>query len=195
MIRMEYPTVNLDNYSGDAKVYALQSQVNSLANALQIVLDSLEDDGNGFTQDIDEVSGKTSEVSEKLSEVTNALSNHTVFDSGELTAVSVESSTALTNLANVTLTKGTYILVGRAIFEKNANGRRGLAWGSQEFTYFGVALVVEAPASDGTTLLQTVLTINITDDTYQMRLNGYHTAGTRLNVTPRYRILKLGQGE
>lgn len=195
MIRMEYPSVNLDDYSGDAKVYALQSQVNSLANALQIVLDSLEDDGNGFTEDIDKVSSKTSEVNERLTEVSNALSNHVVTDSGDLEAVSVVSGTSLTNLASVTLNKGTYILIGLAGFASNTTGRRGLAWGSQDYSYYGVSLVVEAPASGGNTRLQTILPMAVAEDGYQMNLNCYQTSGSDMNVTSRYRILKLGQGE
>lgn len=189
MIRMEYPSVNLDDYkTAEEKVYALQSQVESLASNIQIVLDSLNDDGDTVNHKIDEVTSKFTNEGKNLS-------NHVITDSGDLSAVSVPTGTTLTTLASVTLDKGIYILIGLAGFASNTTGRRGLAWGSQDYSYYGVSLVVEAPASGGNTRLQTILPMAVAEDGYQMNLNCYQTSGSDMNVTSRYRILKLGQGE
>lgn len=198
MIRMEYPSVNLDDYSGDAKVYALQSQVNSLANALQIVLDSLEDDGNVLTQGIDEVSGKTSELKELTDRESAEL--RTLIDSkvsaststGSGTKANMASSTNLSNLAELTLPdKGVYILVGLARFASNANGRRGLCWGVSATGYYDHALVVVPPVNGAITRIQSVALCTATSENYKVYLNAYHTAGTSLNVDYYWRYIKL----
>lgn len=191
MIRMEYPSVNLDDYTGDAKVYALQSQVNSLANALQIVLDSLEDDGNGFTEDIDKVSGKTSELKTLIDSKVSAS-----IDTGNGTKSSVPSGASnLTNLAEVSLEEGVYLLLGRVRFPSNTSGRRGAAWASNSTGYFYHSLVVGAPASGGATLMQTMAILTVTSDTapYTAYLNCYHTAGASnpLDVEYYWRYIKL----
>lgn len=192
MIRMEYPSVNLDDYSGDAKVYALQSQVNSLANALQIVLDSLEDDGNGFTEDIDKVSGKTSELKTLIESKVSAS-----VDNGSGTKSSVPSGASnLTNLTEVSLDEeGIYLLLGRVRFASNTSGRRGAAWASNSTGYFYHSLVVGAPANGGATLMQTMAIIEVTSNTapYTAYLNCYHTAGASnpLDIEYYWRYLKL----
>ena len=44
MIRMEYPKTDISNLSDHDKIIALKNQVDMLANNLQIVMDSIEDD-------------------------------------------------------------------------------------------------------------------------------------------------------
>lgn len=116
----------------------------------------------------------------------------TITDSGDISAVEVNTGTTFVNLASVTLDKGVYILTGIGVFPNNSSGRRGLAWGSEDYTYYGASLIAEAPASGGVTRLQTVLLISIPNDGYEMKLNCYQTSGSKLNVSSRYRIMKLG---
>lgn len=115
----------------------------------------------------------------------------TIYDSDNIPAVEVASGTTFVNLASVTLDAGTYILTGIGAFPNNSSGRRALAWGSEDYSYYGVSLVAGAPASGGVTRLQTVLLINIPNDGYEMRLRCYQTSGTSLSVSSRYRYMKI----
>ena len=115
--------------------------------------------------------------------------------SGEGTKV-VPNGTELTPLATIeNLSAGTYLLIGLARFESNSNGRRGLAWGSENYNYFNHSLIVVAPVNGAITRVQSTAIMTITESTQPMTiyLKGYHTAGANVQLSVPYywRYIKL----
>ncbi len=113
--------------------------------------------------------------------------------SGSGTVSNVATGTTIKNLTSVTLSDaGVYMLIGLARFPANANGRRGLAWGSTTTGYFDSSLVVVPPVteSNGITRIQSMAIVTVASS-FNVYLNCYHTAGTQLNVDYYWRYLKL----
>ena len=101
-------------------------------------------------------------------------------------------STPRKNLATVSLPdEGVYMLVGLARFQTNANGRRGLCWGSTATGYYDHTFVVVPPVNGDITRIQSVGIVTVTSAPFNVYLNCYHTAGTQLDVDYYWRYLKL----
>ena len=114
-------------------------------------------------------------------------------DGGSGTKSNVATGTTLKNLTSVTLSDaGVYLLLGMARFPANANGRRGLAWGSNSTGYFDNSLVVVPPVteSNGITRIQSMAIVTVVSS-LDVYLNCYHTAGTPLNIEYYWRYIKL----
>lgn len=114
-------------------------------------------------------------------------------DGGSGTKSNVATGTTLKNLTSVTLSDpGVYMFLGLARFPANANGRRGLAWGSTSTGYFDNSLVVVPPVteSNGITRIQSIAIVTVASS-LSVYLNCYHTAGTPLNIEYYWRYIKL----
>lgn len=115
-------------------------------------------------------------------------------DDGSGTKSNVATGTTIKNLTTVSLPDvGVYVLIGLARFPANANGRRGLAWGSNSTGYFDNSLVAVPPVteSNGITRIQSMAIVTVTSAPLNVYLNCYHTAGTQLNVDYYWRYIKL----
>lgn len=111
---------------------------------------------------------------------------------GSGTKSNVATGTTLKNLTSVTLPDaGEYVLIGLARFDSNANGRRGLAWGTSATGYSDNTSVVVPPASGGATRIQSMAIVTVTSAPFNVYLNCHHTAGTSLDVDYYWRYLKL----
>ena len=114
-------------------------------------------------------------------------------DDGSGTKSNVATGTTFKNLTSVTLSDaGVYLLLGLARFPANANGRRGLAWGSSTTGYFDNSLVVVPPVteSNGITRIQSMTIVTVASS-LNVYLNCYHTAGSSLNIEYYWRYIKL----
>ena len=114
-------------------------------------------------------------------------------DGGSGTKSNVATGTTLKNLTSITLSDaGVYLLMGLARFPANANGRRGLGWGSNSTGYFDNSLVVVPPVteSNGITRIQSMAIVTVASS-LDVYLNCYHTAGSSLSVDYYWRYIKL----
>ena len=112
--------------------------------------------------------------------------------SGSGTVENVASGSTRKNLATVSLPdEGVYMLVGLARFQTNANGRRGLCWGSTATGYYDHTFVVVPPVNGEITRIQSIGIVTVTSAPFKVYLNCYHTAGTQLDVDYYWRYIKL----
>lgn len=128
-----------------------------------------------------------------------AVSNH-VSAIGSMTenALSAQSVADGTNWTNVgtqqiaTIAAGTWLLICSMYFQQDQDGNRAVRWYNQTDGEYVVASEVIVPACSGTTTrVQSVCVVKFTSGSKQFVPQVWQTAGTSLNVTPRFQMIRL----
>ncbi len=106
-------------------------------------------------------------------------------------ASSPYSSVALSGA--ITITSGTWMLVGNAVFQANSNGVRYLDWHRDSTGLLHTAVTQQAVAVSGvTTRMQTTAIVSVPENTsYSMYLHCYQTSGSKLSVDYNWQIVRI----